>query len=150
MTSAISAPRPVSILEFRANLRGVDGSLLQGSSTGLHPRAIHFRFVDCVSTGVYHSILLLAREEGAARGTVSSARKPVMRETTLRGPWPAHSGRQLGAHTLPPLPDPIPSISRSRRFMPTRYAGLLRAGIPPSQSFTPTDRNSLAPESSLA
>src|SRR5262245_57675233 len=78
--------------------------------------------------------------------------RPVMRETTLRAPWPAactspaaHS-RLPRSSSLEPIRShrslmPVSSISS---LMPTRYACSRRPGIPPSQSVTPTERDSLA------
>ena len=47
-----------------------------------------------------------------------------------RRPQPPAPLVKLGAHLLPPLPDPILVNLAVSSVMPTRYAGSLRAGIP--------------------
>jgi hypothetical protein len=67
----------------------------------------------------------------------------VMRETTLRAPWPGGLHLrcrpqpptalvQLGAYPLPPCRMPSSSISPVSSLMPTRYVCSRRPGIPES------------------
>jgi len=83
-----------------------------------------------------------------------------MRDTTLRAPWPAactspaaHSRRPRSSSLEPTCSHrclmPSSSILSFSSVMPTRYACSRCPGIPPSQSVTPTDCDSLGSEGVL-